>query len=133
TVLVELISKNLSSSEAKAWEGYLVLLTPGVLPSEARTEADRVRHDTSRVRKFVAAGEGLQNIADVHRVLMPLLPLDGIDLRTTESTLSVLPELLATRGLPKRAVEVIIKAFLEQQPLVERLHLHRATDAPRKD
>jgi hypothetical protein len=130
-LLVELISQNLNSSEAKAWEGYLVLLTCAVLPSGAGMEADRIRYDTVRVRKLLATGEELQTIDDVPRVLMSLLPLDKVDLAGQESTLSMLPELLSAKGLPKGAVEVLVKAFLEQQPLLERLHANRTSDANR--
>src|SRR5207249_5630710 len=37
--LVELISKYVKGSEPKAWEGYLVLLTPSILSGNAKQEA----------------------------------------------------------------------------------------------
>jgi hypothetical protein len=133
TVLIEAISKSLTSSEPKAWEGYLVLLTPAVLPTEVRADADRIRYDTARARKLVATGEDLKTVADVQRVLTPLLPLSDIDLGSQEATLSMLPEILSAKGLPSGAVQVTVKAFSEQQPLLERLHTYRTSNAARSD
>lgn len=132
-LLVQVISRHVSSAEAKAWEGYLVLFTPALLPSEARNEADRIRYDTGRVRKLLATGEELQSLSDIQRVLLPLLPLDEPGVSAQESTLSMLPDLLGAKGLSKISVEVLVKAFLEQQPLLERLHAHRTSNAPRAD
>src|SRR5437016_5737672 len=73
--LVELISRFVQTGEAKAWEGYLVLFTPAVVPSEQRDKADGIRYNTNRVRKLLATGENLQTITDVERTLVPLLPL----------------------------------------------------------
>lgn len=129
TVLVEVISNNLTRSEPKAWEGYLLLLTPAVLPSDGRADADRIRYDTARARKFLGTGEDLQTLSDVHRVLTPLLPLSDLEVGTQEATLSMLPEILSAKGVPTRAVDITVKAFLEQQPLLERLHTYRTGDA----
>src|SRR2546426_1982003 len=58
--LVDLISEHVSSADAKAWEGYLVLLTPAVIGMTSQPDADRIRYDTTRVRKFLATGEELK-------------------------------------------------------------------------
>ena len=123
--LVELISRYVTSSDAKAWEGYLVLLTPSMVDIDARAQADAIRYDTSRVRKLLATGSELKEFADVKKVLVPLLMLEP-DLYVDDqgSALDLLPELLAQKGLPEEAVQVIIKAFSQQQPLVEQLHLY---------
>ena len=39
-ILVDVMSKHLRSTEPKAWEGYLVLFTPGVMSRDARVDAD---------------------------------------------------------------------------------------------
>lgn len=124
--LVELISKHVSRSEAKAWDGYLVLLTTGVLSADARIEASQIRYDTARVRKLLAAGDELKSLGDVERTLLPLLPL-GVEaqLEQQESVLEILPRLLSRQGLPEDAVRSVIEAFSEQLPLVERLHAHQ--------
>ena len=43
--LVDVISQHISREESKAWDGYLVLLSPG-LASAHRQAIDTVRHNT---------------------------------------------------------------------------------------
>ncbi len=123
--LVELISEHVSSADAKAWDGYLVLFTPSTLSGEERIEATKIRYDTSRVRKLIAAGDELKGLPDVESTLLPLLPLRAIQIDEQASVLDILPELLSRTGLPEYAVRVVIDAFSEQQPLMERLHARR--------
>ncbi len=123
--LVELISEHVSSAEAKAWDGYLVLFTPGTLGLEERIEATQIRYDTSRLRKLIAAGDELKGLGDVESALLPLLPLRPVQLDEQESVLDVLPDLLSRKGLPEYAVRVVIDAYSEQEQLMERLHARR--------
>jgi len=74
--LVDVISRNVGRSESKAWDGYLVLLTPGLAPS-GDVAIEEIRYDTSRLRKLVSTGEDLVSAGDVERLLRPLLPLRG--------------------------------------------------------
>ena len=121
--LVDLISQNVSSNDAKAWEGYLVLLTLGV---GSHSEVNTIRYDTSRVRKLVATGDDLRILADVERALLPLLPLGDVPLvAEQDSALEMLPQLLQRRNIPEEAVRLIVLAFREQQPLLEQLHRYR--------
>jgi hypothetical protein len=124
--LVRLMSKHISKSDAKAWDGYLVLLTPGVMASDTRNEATKIRYDTTRVRKLLAAGDDLKSLTDVERVLLPLLPLEPeLEFDRQESALDMLPSLLSSKGVPEDAVRVVIEAYSKQQALVERLHAYR--------
>jgi hypothetical protein len=128
--LVELISKYVSNSEAKAWDGYLVLLTPGLQPLSARSEATAIRYNINRVRKLLAAGDELRTLGDVDRVLQPLLPVSG-QIATTEQpdrVLSLLPEILGQHGIPSDDVSVIVEAFVRQNLLMEKLHESRFGD-----
>lgn len=123
--LVELISAHMTRSDPKAWDGYLVLLTPG-----PAIDGDRgpsvIRYDTSRVRKLVAAGDELQVVGDVERALLPLLPLDAVTAIAGErSALTMLPEILAKHGVEPQAVSVVVEAFRTQRSLVESLHDYR--------
>lgn len=125
--LVEVISRQVGSLESKSWDGYLVLLTPGMAPSE-ESEVEGIRYNTTRVRKLVATGEELQTIADVDRILRPLLPfVQEQGELARESALEALPRLLAARGIPETDTQVLVDAFHEQQPLIERLHAKRAS------
>ena len=77
--LVALMSRHFAAADAKAWDGYLVLLTPATIDPEARPVLSDIRSDTNRVRKFVSTGEELRSLADVESVLRPLLPLEPND------------------------------------------------------
>ena len=99
-----------------------MLLTSGLAPSEA-AEIEAVRYNTTRLRKLVATGDDLQTATDVNRVLSPLLPLaqEGPKLRE-ESALDLLPGLLVPHGIPAETTRLILDAFREQAPILERLH-----------
>jgi hypothetical protein len=120
--LVRLISAHLTKSEAKAWDGYLVLLTPASAP-DGRERIEEIRHDTSRVRKLVADGEELQSIGAVEEVLLPLLPLRvAAEVGDGSSVLELLPGLLVERGVDRRVAGALIAAFEAGEPLIEALH-----------
>jgi hypothetical protein len=127
--LVELISAHMTSEEAKAWEGYLVLLTPGLTAgSTDSSTVSSIRYDTSRVRKLVATGDELKQLSDVERTLLPLLPLEATQTTgASASVLELLPEMLSThQQVDEGAVRVIIDAFIAQKPLVETLDTYRS-------
>jgi hypothetical protein len=119
--LVEVISQRVGKTESKAWDGYLVLLTPGMAPSEA-SEIEDIRYDTTRLRKLVATGDDLSVASDVERLLRTLLPLRtqaaSIGRRTT---LDLLPELLLEQGIQAETTRALVKSFSEQEPLMEAL------------
>lgn len=118
-LLVGAISKHIGRRESKSWDGYLVLLTPGVAPS-GDEEIERVKYDTTRLRKIVATGEDLLAQADLERVLSALLPL-GLQARQSgqRSALDLLPKLLATRHIPEETTQLLVDAFLQDSPLME--------------
>jgi hypothetical protein len=121
--LVELISSYFARGEAKTWEGYLVLLTPSVLPRAAQLQAADIRTNTRHVRKLVATGDDVRSVGDVSRTLLPLLPLEPEAGAAPEaSALDLLPDLLGAKGIDRAAVQVAIDAFRSQESLVERLH-----------
>ncbi len=124
--LVELMSRYMSSEDAKAWEGYLVLLTPSMPGPAVQLEINRIRYDTNRVRKLVATGDELTSLSEVERALLPLLPLQVATASIlAESVLDLLPMLLSRRGIPEDMTDAAIRAYREQQPIMERLHRHR--------
>lgn len=123
SAIAELLTRTLGQTDPKRWEGYLVLITSAPAGPEHRAELDKIRYDTSRLRKLVITGDELTVVSDIKRALMRLLPLD-IEQQHIEigSMLDYLPGLLAKRGIDEEAVHVLIDAFIEQQPLVPRLH-----------
>lgn len=124
--LANLISEHWSRSDPKAWDGYLVLLTPGRAGIERRAEISSLRYNTSTVRKLVGSGDEMDVIGDVKRVLLPLLPLDvaSIDDDQPGSSLDRLPCLLTGANYSTGAVESLISAFHSDEPLMEKLHLY---------
>ena len=107
---VQLISQYISRSEAKAWEGYLILVTPGITADQQAIA--NVRYDTSRLRKLVATGEELRDLSDVERTLLPLLPLAPHEMLQQEgSALDLLPALLEPKGISKEATQRVVEAF----------------------
>jgi hypothetical protein len=120
--LVDVISRHIGQGELKSWDGYLVLLTPSLAPSEDG-EIEAVRYNTTRLRKIVATGDDLRTPTDVERVLRPLLPLSQEQAKISqESVLDLLPKLLAEQGIPQETTRLLVEAFREQSPLLERLH-----------
>ncbi len=120
--LVELISKHFTRSEAKAWDGYLVLLTPSVVPATERQEAINIQRNTVHVRKLLAAGDELETVDAVRRTLLPLLPLEIQEAARPSNVLHSLPPLLARHGVDEETSRVAIAAFLEQRPVIEAIH-----------
>ena len=120
--LVELISNHFARSEAKAWDGYLVLLTPSVVSQGARQEAVDIRKNTTHVRKLLAVGDELKRTDVVRRTLLPLLPLESQDVQRATNVLHTLPTLLASHGVEETVTQIAVKAFVEQRPIIETIH-----------
>lgn len=127
--LVELISEHLTRPEPKSWDGYLVLMTPSVAPSTARSQLADIRYDTNRLRKLVATGDELHTLDDVEQALLPLLPLEvESQVESGPALLERLPALLAERGIDMGAARVAVDAFTSNQSILERLHAFRSTE-----
>ena len=120
--LVELISRHFARTDAKAWDGYLVLLTPSVVPATQRQEAIEIQRNTVHVRKLFAAGDELETVDPVHRTLLPLLPLEIQEAERPENVLHTLPPLLVRHGVDEEVSRVAIAAFLDQRPIAEAIH-----------
>lgn len=127
--LVEIISRHMSRSDPKAWDGYLVLLTPGIRGKRGKEDWMGIRYNTKRIRKFVASGEDLKSISDVQSTIAPLLPFQAVE-ATTEldgSVLELLPDLLAEeRDIPTELSRCIVRAFEDQKNMMQQLHETRA-------
>lgn len=120
--LVDVISHYIGSQESKSWDGYLVLLTPGLATSSVDA-IEAVRYNTTRLRKLVATGDDLKLSADVRRVLRPLLPLQSEQADSgLESVLDLLPKLLAADQIPENVTRLLVDAYKKQEPMLEQLH-----------
>lgn len=118
--LVALLSRRLAKSSPKAWDGYVVLFCPTIVPDLAALSS--IERDTSRVRKIVAAGDALRTTKDVERTLDPLLPLDLPSGQTKlQDVLDALPELLKDE-VSEAATRTVVDAFRAMEPPLQRLH-----------
>ncbi len=121
--LVELMSQKLLRQEPKVWEGYLVLMTPDFMPVGDPTIIDRIRADTNRVRKLVAAGDELGTLEDIQTFLLPLVPLEMDESPSGQGNLlDSLPELLHEQGVTAHVTEIVLEAFAANESIFQRLH-----------
>ena len=119
--LVDVVSERLARTEAKAWDIYLVLLTPAFVGDVATRDVNTIRFDTSRVRKLVATGDELQTLEDVKRTVLPLLPVSPVVLAPPRDVLDQLVDALAARGIDREDVRRIANAFAKNEPLIAAL------------
>jgi len=120
--LVNVISHHVGREESKAWDGYLVLLSPGIAPSEDNG-IEAIRYDTRRVRKLVATGDDLRGLTEVERVLRPLLPFAVGSASVGQGTaLDLLPKLLSAHNIPEETTKALVEAFRKQASLLETLN-----------
>ena len=119
---VGLISENFVRTEPKAWDGYLVLLTPSTVPEAERSTAISIQRDTLYLRKLIADGDELQALGAVRRTLLPLLPIEEYEALKPRSVLDALLPLLARHGVDEESATVAIEAFRSQRSIMEDLH-----------
>ena len=120
--LVGLISEHFERNEPKTWDGYLVLLTPSVVPTNEHLNAINIQKNTLYLRKLLATGDELRYAEAVRRTLLPLLPLKEYDALQPRNVLDSLPCLLTTHGVEEEVVSVAIAAFRDQRPIVSEIH-----------
>jgi len=124
--LVDVISQRVGAAEKKAWDGYLVLLTPGFSADNLKIE--EIRYNTTRLRKLVGTAEDLSTASDVARLLRPLLPLQTEKGSfASRSALDLLPGILARHGISQSTTTELVKAFIDRDSLMERLHKRGAS------
>ena len=120
--LIDLISRHFVRTDAKSWDGYLVLLTPSVVPASDRQLAINIQRNTRHVRKLFADGDDLISIDAVRQTLLPLLALEEIDALEPPSVLDTIQALLTAHGIDEEAAQVAITAFRDGNPVIEELH-----------
>ena len=122
--LVRLISEYFTRTDPKAWDGYLVLLTPSVVRASDQRDAGIIQRDTLHLRKLLAVREGFSSVGAVRETLLPLLPIEEQAAPETVNALDSLPALLATRGIDAEAVQVAVAAFRDQRPIVAEVNAY---------
>lgn len=123
SLAVELISQSFSRRDPKAWDGYLLLFTPDVVPDEQLPMLTEIRRDMTRLRKLIASGNELEDIASVERAMLPVLPLkSGMGFGSTTTILSRLPELMEAYGVDPSEIVTMRDAFLDGRSPIEALY-----------
>ena len=120
--LVDVMASRLGRREAKAWEGYLVLLTPGLVPAIDHRAVQSLRNDTTRVRKLVGSGADLSTLGGLANVLLPLLPLRVDDLASGPDVLTHLSGVLTESGLPSEMADLVVRSFERNESIIENIH-----------
>ena len=122
STLVDLMSEYFTRTDAKAWDAYLVLLTPAPLTVEQRRDAQSIRYDTTRARKLLATGDELETLVDVERTLTPLMPLRLHQLTQQASPLEQLSALLSKKGIDENITRALIRAHTEGRSIMDSLY-----------
>jgi hypothetical protein len=112
TGLAALITRTMARTDAKVWDGYLVLML-GRQPSRAEVPAlSKIAYDTRRVRKIVVTPDMIGSDLDLTTALLPVLPLSelpSLGPRTSlEQVLTTMEGSLAP--LARRGLEALFEA-----------------------
>ncbi len=127
-----LTSNSLASLGAKAWDGYLVLLSTQAIPEREVAAVTAIRANTRRLRKLViapsdettaATPERLSNF--LRRELAPLLPLYLPRDRSFQDPVKALPHRLKVPGMTATDIKTVLEAYDAGSPMVVALHTQR--------
>lgn len=119
----ELVGKAIGRGEPKAWDAYLVLVTPTPIPSGDREVAASIRYDVARTRKLLITGDQALTTGELEEALLPLLPLTEIQAADADpDILGELPRVLSKFDVPQTEASTVVDAFKRQRPLLEALH-----------
>jgi len=125
--MVDIIAHSIGKAEGKAWDGYLVLLTPAPTLTTEQS-LDSIRKDTRHLRKLVASGDDIRSASDLERLLSTLLPLRSeAPALGPETILQNLNTLLERQGISNSVTTQIVDAFVTGKPLLKTLHELRET------
>lgn len=120
-VMVNIMSAGLNDDD-KAWEGYLVLATPGALDRSELLEVNNLRYDMGRVRKFVITGDDIRDISDVRGALQSILPIELPGLATAPTDiLDILMDSIPTADDLRTHLGKVIAALRDGYPLLNAL------------
>lgn len=112
----------------KAWDGYLVLLTPETIPPSLASIVTSIRSDTRRLRKIVISGDDIDvtspvlMAASIRRALTPILPISIVKSARILDPVATLPERLLPTGIERSILEQVISAYRRGEPMVPALH-----------
>lgn len=126
--LERLTSRAIVHLGAKAWDGYLVLLTEQPISRLTMASVTAIRSNTRQLRKLViarddlAADKGVSLESTVGRSLTPLLPLTVPRVASFVDPVSTLPDRLKVVGLSRDDIEAVVIAHSLGLPMIATLH-----------
>lgn len=130
--LARLTSTSVTALGAKAWDGYLVLLTTQAVPEREVAAVTAIRGNTRRLRKLVLApgDEAATATAErlgsfLRRELAPLLPLDLPRDGKYQDPVRALPQRLKVAGMTAADIATVLDAYEAGSPMVVALHKQR--------
>ena len=130
--LALLTSSSIATLGAKAWDGYLVLLSTQAIPEREVAAVTAIRGNTRRLRKLVialgdevsaATPERLSNL--LRRELAPLLPLELRRDATYQDPVGALPQRVKVPGMTAFDIKTVLDAYDAGSPMVVALHQQR--------
>jgi hypothetical protein len=127
--VVDLVTRSVTSIDAKAWDGYLVLATADRVPIGRASDLQAITSNTRRIRKLVVTGDDLVGAASeaayivaVRRSLASLLPLQIEVVHDVIDPLEELPSRLQAVGVSTQDVRTMLDAYRDGRPMVGALH-----------
>jgi hypothetical protein len=127
SLVVDLISSNISTMSPKSWDGYLLLMSAAGAPGD-QTELARIRGNTRRLRKLIVTSDDLDIASElpldmsVKSAIMPLLPLSLDSISVPSDPLATLPARMQITGLRADDVAALVAAYRAEQPMIQLLH-----------
>ncbi|MFF1251769.1 hypothetical protein ACFVYC_04640 [Pseudarthrobacter sp. NPDC058329] len=135
--VIKLMSSNISSSDPKAWDGYLLLVTNEGIPSGMADRLNEIRTDTRRIRKLVITGDDLPGTAGseleitqgIRRLLAPVLNVSIERSLMQSDPLTAITDRSEFSHQMESDLMVALGAYRRGLPMVEAIHLHEGLDA----
>jgi hypothetical protein len=118
STLAALITRTIDRHDAKAWDGYLVLLLGRQPLREDAVTLSTIAYDTRRVRKLIVTPDMISADLDLTEALLPVLPLPTLpELGTHTSMEHVLEEMEESMGSRSKAgLQALLEASLQNSP-----------------
>jgi len=129
SAVTDLIGSNVVDIQYKAWDGYLLLITPAPASNEWGAELNEIRANTRRLRKLIVTGDDfdiseteVQMLVRLREKLAPLIPVQLDSIGEATDPLADLPDRLAREGINRQHVLTILEARSAGEPMVSALH-----------
>jgi hypothetical protein len=129
--VISLMSSNISSSDPKSWDGYLVLVTTEGIPEGMADRLNEIRSDTRRIRKLVVTGDDLPGTAEseleitqaLRRLLAPVVNVSIEKSLMQPDPLATIAGRAALSPQMESDLMIALGAYRRGLPPIEAIHL----------